>query len=138
VRLLRILPVYPMFGRGETKLQPVYVEDVAEGIARVLSGVGGSVASYEFAGARVYTFKELLRTIAGRIGASPRLVPLPFALWRILALGAEFLPGSPLTRNRIALMQRDNVPAVDCPGLSSLDITPTEIDTLVSAVTDWS
>jgi uncharacterized protein YbjT (DUF2867 family) len=37
-RLLRILPVYPMFGRGETKLQPVYVEDVAEGIARVLAG----------------------------------------------------------------------------------------------------
>ena len=32
-RLLRILPVYPLFGWGETKLQPVYVEDVAEGIA---------------------------------------------------------------------------------------------------------
>ena len=135
-RLLRILPVYPMFGRGETKLQPVYVEDVAEGIARVLSGTGGSVASYEFAGARVYTYKELVRTVAYRIGARPRLVPLPFALWRILASGAEFLPGSPLTRNQVALMQRDNVPSVDCPGLSSLGITPTEIDTLVSAVTD--
>ena len=35
-RLLRILPVYPMFGRGETKLQPVYVEDVAR------SGTDGS------------------------------------------------------------------------------------------------
>jgi uncharacterized protein YbjT (DUF2867 family) len=34
-RLLRILPVYPMFGRGETRPQPVYVEDVPEGIARV-------------------------------------------------------------------------------------------------------
>jgi len=54
-RLLRILPVYPMFGRGETKLQPVYVEDVADGIARVLSGAGRSVTSYEFAGARAYT-----------------------------------------------------------------------------------
>ena len=138
VRLLRILPVYPMFGRGETKLQPVYVEDVAEGIARVLSGAGGSVASYEFAGARVYTYKELLRTIADRIGARPRLVPLPFALWEFLALGAESLPGSPLTRNQVALMQRDNVPAVDSPGLSSLDITPTEIGTLVSAVRQWS
>jgi NADH dehydrogenase len=116
-RLLRILPVYPMFGRGETKLQPVYVEDVAEGIARVLSGAGGSAASYEFAGARVYTYRELLRTIADRIGASPRLVPLPFALWRILALGAEFLPDSPLTRNQVELMQRENVPAVDCPSL---------------------
>ena len=136
-RLLRILPVYPMFGRGETKLQPVYVEDVAEGIARVLSGAGGSVAAYEFGGARVYTYKELVRTVADRIGARPRLAPVPFALWRILALAAEFLPGSPLTRNQVALMQRDNVPAVDCPGLSSLDITPTEIDALVSA-TDWS
>jgi uncharacterized protein YbjT (DUF2867 family) len=38
-RLLRILPVYPMFGGGETQLQPVYVEDVAEGIARVLAAL---------------------------------------------------------------------------------------------------
>ena len=91
-RLLRILPVYPMFGWGETKLQPVYVEDVAEGIARVLSGTGGSVASYEFAGARVYTYKELVRTVADRIGARPRLVPVPFALWRILALGPSSSP----------------------------------------------
>ena len=71
VRLLRILPVYPMFGRGETKLQPVYVEDVAEGIARVLAGAGGSAASYEFAGPRVYTYKELVRTVADRIKRSP-------------------------------------------------------------------
>jgi NADH dehydrogenase len=129
-RMLRILPVYPMFGRGETKLQPVYVEDVAEGIAQVLSGAGESAASYEFAGARVYTYKELVLTVADRIGARPRLVPLPFALWQILALAAELLPGSPLTRNQVALMQHDNVPSVDSPGLSSLDITPTEIDAI--------
>ena len=138
VRLLRILPVYPVFGRGETRLQPVYVEDVAEGIARVLSGAGGSVDSYEFAGARVYTYKELVRTVADRIRARPRLIPLPFALWRILASGAEFLPGSPLTRNQVALMQRDNIASADWPGLSSLDIAPTEIETLVSAVMDRS
>ena len=137
-RLLRILPVYPMFGRGETKLQPVYVEDVAEGIARVLAGEGESVGSYEFCGPRVYTYRELVRTVADRIGARrPKLVPLPFALWRILAFGTEFLPGSPLTRDQVALMLCDNVSSVDCPGLSSLGITPTEIDTLVCAVTDW-
>jgi uncharacterized protein YbjT (DUF2867 family) len=132
-RLLRILPVYPMFGRGETKLQPVYVEDVAEGIARVLAGGGGSAASYEFAGPRVYTYKGLVRTVADRIKVRPRLVPVPFALWRILASGAEFLPGSPLTRDQVALMQRDNIASADCPGLSSLDITLTEIETLLSA-----
>ena len=138
VRLLRTLPVYPMFGRGETKLQPIYVEDVAEGITRVLAGAGGSAASYEFAGARVYTYEELVRTVADRINARPRLVPLPFALWRILASGAEFLPGSPLTRNQVALMQRVNIASGDCPGLSRLDIAPTEIENLISLVMDRS
>jgi NADH dehydrogenase len=119
-------------------LQPVYVEDVAEGIARVLAGGGGSAASYEFAGARVYTYKDLVRTVADRIKVRPRLVPQPqpFALWRILASGAEVLPGSPLTRNQVALMQRDNIASADCPGLSSLDIAPTEIETLLSAFMD--
>ena len=134
VRLLRILPVYPMFGRGETKLQPVYVEDVAEGIARVMAGGGGSAASYEFAGTRVYTYKELVGIVADRIKIRPRFVPLPFALWRILASGAELLPGSPLTRDQVALMQRDNIASAGCPGLPNLDIAPTQIETLVSAV----
>src|SRR5882762_9457641 len=29
LKLLRQLPIYPMFGRGLTRLQPAYVEDVA-------------------------------------------------------------------------------------------------------------
>jgi hypothetical protein len=34
----------------------------------------GYAASYEFAGGRVYTYKELVRTVADRIEARPRLV----------------------------------------------------------------
>src|SRR5437588_10576148 len=36
LKLLGRLPIYPMFGRGVTKLQPAYVEDVAEAIGRAL------------------------------------------------------------------------------------------------------
>jgi uncharacterized protein YbjT (DUF2867 family) len=35
-RMLRRLPVFPLFGRGQTKLQPAHVEDVAEAIARAI------------------------------------------------------------------------------------------------------
>ena len=38
VRLIRILPAYPLFGNGDTRLQPAFVEDVAEAIARLASG----------------------------------------------------------------------------------------------------
>ncbi len=34
--LTRRLPVYPLFGRGRTRLQPAHVEDVAEAVARAL------------------------------------------------------------------------------------------------------
>ena len=30
LNLLRRLPIYPMFGRGRTRLQPAYVEDIAD------------------------------------------------------------------------------------------------------------
>ena len=40
LKLLNQLPIYPMFGRGRTRLQPAYVEDVAEAIARALQPLG--------------------------------------------------------------------------------------------------
>jgi NADH dehydrogenase len=135
VRLLRILPVYPLFGRGRTRLEPVHVEDVAEAIARVVGGAAGAdQPCYELGGPRTYTYTELLRSIADRIGIRLRLLPLSFALWEVLAFLAEFAPGAPLTRNQIALMRHDNVASRDLPGLGELRIIPTALEDIVPAV----
>jgi hypothetical protein len=37
-------PLFPMFGSGETRLQPAYVGDVAEAIVRVLLAPDGAPA----------------------------------------------------------------------------------------------
>ena len=133
-RLLRILPVYPLFGRGRTRLQPVHVEDVTEAIARVVAGAtGAGHPCYELGGPRTYTYAELLRGVADRMGKRARLLPLPFALWETLAFLAEFAPGAPLTRNQVALMRRDNVASRDLPGLRDLGIAPTPLEDVVPA-----
>jgi uncharacterized protein YbjT (DUF2867 family) len=130
--LLKTLPVYPVFGRGETRLQPVHVEDVAEAIARILGGeVGAGHPCYEFGGPRSYSYAELLRTIASQTGTRARLLPLPFALWRAVARLCEFMPAAPLTRGQVALMQRDNVASQDLPGLADLQVAPTALDDVV-------
>src|SRR6516165_6772500 len=67
---LRHMPVFPMFGSGKTRLQPAYVEDVAEAIVRVLRAPAMRQL-YELAGPRVYTYQELLRTIAAGAGTRP-------------------------------------------------------------------
>jgi nucleoside-diphosphate-sugar epimerase len=77
--MLRRTPVFPMFGSGSIRLQPAYVEDVAEPVVRIL-GAPTACQLYELAGPRVYTYKELLRTIAASAGVRPFLVPFPFSL----------------------------------------------------------
>src|ERR1700731_5110849 len=59
---LRHMPVFPMFGSGATRLQPAYVEDVAEAIVRVLRAPAAHQL-YELDGPRVYNYQLLLRTI---------------------------------------------------------------------------
>ena len=59
--LLRWLPIYPMFGHGRTRLQPAYVEDVAEAIARALQRTQTHAITFECGGPRVYSYEELLR-----------------------------------------------------------------------------
>ena len=62
LELLRRLPIYPMFGRGLTKLQPAYVEDVAEAIARALQERETHAITYECGGPRVYSYEEVLQS----------------------------------------------------------------------------
>src|SRR6185312_1448975 len=108
-KLLRVLPVYPMFRQGKTKLQPVYVEDVAAAIARILSSGEAPAGTYELAGPRVYSYAELVELIGRHVERRPMRLAVPFGVWHALAALAERLPAPPLTRNQVTLMAIDNV-----------------------------
>src|SRR5262249_24742323 len=73
LRLLRSLPAYPIFGDGRTRLQPAHVDDVAAAIAQILRQSQKPYPVYELAGPRIYSYEELLRTIAHIAGLRPVL-----------------------------------------------------------------
>ena len=129
--LLGRLPVYPMFGRGRTKLQPAYVEDVAEAIARALQRTDMQAITFECGGPRVYTYEELVRTIANVAKLKCLLMPFPFVGWHVLAWLAEMLPSPPVTRNQVELMQVDNVPSPAMPGFRDLGISPHSVEEII-------
>ena len=132
-RMLRRLPVFPLFGRGQTQLQPAHVEDVAAAIARVMQNTSSPLC-YELGGPRVYTYRSVLEVIARHLGKKPLLVPMPFGLWDALASGAEMLPEPPLTRNQVGLMQLDNVASPGVPGFSDLGISSTSLEDVLLAI----
>jgi uncharacterized protein YbjT (DUF2867 family) len=131
LKFLGQLPIYPMFGRGLTKLQPAYVEDVAEAIVRTLKQTD---STFEFGGPRVYSYEELLKVVACEASLTPRLIPVPFAAWHVLAWFAKILPRPPITQNQVELMQIDTVASSELPGFKKLGITPVAVEEILQEI----
>ena len=129
--LARVLPVLPLFGRGGTKLQPVYVGDVAEAVARALATPAAAGQIYELGGPRVYTYRALVRLVLERTHRRRVLLPVPFVAWEMLAALLAVLPRPPVSRDQIALMRRDNMVTAGALTLRDLGIAPTAVGAIV-------
>ncbi len=107
--ITRLAPVFPLFGRGETRLQPVYVGDVADAIFRLIDGDAGRGRVCELGGPRVYTYRQVVQAVLRFRRRRRLLLPLPFALWSAQAKLLSLLPEPPLTEDQIILMRDDNL-----------------------------
>ena len=129
--MARLLPVLPLIGGGHTRLQPVYVQDVADAIARILTDPESAGRTYELAGPDVYTLRDLVRIVLRLIGKQCWLVPVPFAVAMIQARLFELLPRPPLTTGQVDLLKVDNVASGTLPGLRELNIEPKAVEEIV-------
>ena len=112
---LRRFPVFPIFGNGDYKVQPIYAEDLAG--QAVASGSLSENTVADAAGPETFTFEELLRLLASGVNARVRLVHTPpslgFALTRLVGL---LLRDVVLTRDEVdglmaGLLTSDAAPA---------------------------
>lgn len=129
--LARLLPVMPLIGGGHTRLQPVFVEDVAEAIARILADPETAGRTYELAGPNVYTMRELVMIVLRIIGRRRALVSVPFAVAELQARLFELLPNQPLTTGQVDLLRVDNVAGGAMPGFRELNIIPKAVEEVV-------
>jgi len=134
--LVNMLPVIPLFGNGSTRLQPVYVEDVARAIECGLCSNELGENIYELGGAQILTYKDLLSTIARHLNRKRIMLPIPFLIWELLAALASVLPNPPLTRDQIELMRHDNIVDHDAAGFAELGIEPRGLEDLLSMCLD--
>jgi NADH dehydrogenase len=134
--MARISPALPLIGGGQTKFQPVYVGDVADGIMAAIAHPEAAGKIYEFGGPSVYSFKALMEILLAEIGIKRFLVPLPWGLADFQAGIAERVPGKPLTRDQVALLKYDNVLSGAHPGLADLGVTPSAVELILPTYLD--
>jgi uncharacterized protein YbjT (DUF2867 family) len=132
--LARMLPVLPLVG-CETKMQPVYVGDVATAIADAVDGKARDGATYELGGPEVLSFREIVEIILAITDRKRTLLSLPFGLARFQAAFQQFAPGMlKLTPDQVELLRHDNVvsEAAKADGLTleGLGITPDSLEAI--------
>ncbi|RJF76059.1 complex I NDUFA9 subunit family protein [Rhodopseudomonas palustris] len=133
--LARISPVLPLVG-ADTKLQPVYVGDVASAVAEAVDGHTKPGAVYELGGPEQMTMREIVQLILDTVDRRRWLLPLPFGLASLQAALLQFAPGDfKLTPDQVALLKVDNIvsEAASSAGmtLQGLGITPDSMQAIV-------
>lgn len=135
--LMRMSPgVFPLFGGGRTKFQPVYVGDLAAAVASALANDATAGKTYELGGPSVYSFKQLLQFIAGTTERSPMWLPIPFWMLSLGAAATGWLPFAPITYDQVKLLRIDNVvrngrDAKTVGTLADLGVEPTAVEAIV-------
>ncbi|HYD44707.1 MAG TPA: complex I NDUFA9 subunit family protein [Phenylobacterium sp.] len=133
-RMAAMSPVVPLIG-ADTRLQPVYVGDIAQAARRLLATetIGGGL--YELGGPEVLTVRELVERICAETQRRPGLIPLPFFAAGLMARGGDLaaaigLP-APITTDQVELLREDNV--ATGPGLADLGVAPTSLDSVLGS-----
>lgn len=138
-RLFWVLPLFgvrrahdfPFYEAGFTKMQPVYVADIADAIMAALDDNKTKGSVFELGGPGVYTFADLIRLVCAETARKRLLVPVPFWAASIMGAMMSLLPDPPLTRDQVTLLKSDNVVDKKAQGLKDLGVKPTAVETIL-------
>jgi NADH dehydrogenase len=110
--LAALAPFIPLAG-ADVRFQPVWVGDVARAFVNALDNPATFGQTYELAGPKVYTLRQLVEFAAAAAGHPRRVFALPEGAARLQARIMEMLPGEPLlSQDNLDSMKRDNVASV--------------------------
>ncbi len=122
--LYRRLPFVPVVGDGRQRLQPVFVEDVAEAIVQATDSAGPR-GTFEIGGPDVMTMDEIITTMMEVMGKRKPILHVPPALPRAAGFLLQVLPAPPLSPDAVDFLTSEAL--ADTPGLLeafALELTP--------------
>jgi uncharacterized protein YbjT (DUF2867 family) len=138
------LPVLPLLGGGETRLQPVFVGDVGQAVGAALSGLAKAGAIYELGGPKTMTLREAAELALRVIDRRRLLVGAPLGPSRWIAASSQFAARATFglfpkllttTRDQVDLLASDNIvsAAAEAEGrvLSALGVEPQAAEAII-------
>jgi uncharacterized protein YbjT (DUF2867 family) len=109
--VVRSFPVIPVVGDGQTKFQPVAVQDVANAYVAALNDPSTAGQSFDLGGPDLLTYEQMLEIIAIKLGKKKRKVHMPVSLMKTVVALSSPLPKKlrpPVTSEQLKMLALDN------------------------------
>jgi NADH dehydrogenase len=125
-RIIQTAPIVPVIGRGESRVQPISVRNVASCFALAVGNPLSYRKIYELGGSQRLTYNQIYQSISHVLEKKKMALHIPIPLVKPSALISELLlPKPPITREQLIMIQEDSVcdpsDAVHDFGLELLD-----------------
>ena len=110
-RLAQLTPlIFPIVGDGQSKFEPVWIEDVVTCVEKALDDKSTFKREFELGGPEVLTLEQIERRTLSALRARRAFVRFPIPLIRVVVtLMERLLPAPPVTRSLLEQLAVDNV-----------------------------
>lgn len=130
--LTALIPVLPMVDGAAAKMQPVWIEDLANAIVKIIETSEHQGKVWEFGGPDALPLCEIIDGILKVTKRTSFIIPMPGAIMGMMAFFLQLIPGKPiLTKDQVRLLQVDNVVSGDHPGFAEMGIKPVKMQGLL-------
>jgi nucleoside-diphosphate-sugar epimerase len=110
IKFIDKYPVFPLFARGESLMQPVYVDDLANGIISAISMDSKTAGKeYNLAGPAGIKYRNIVECVISELGKNVKLINIDanLAYWTVKCL--EWIPGFPINDEQVLRLKEDKV-----------------------------
>ena len=133
IPIMRFSPFIPLFGGGNSNIQPVFIDDVAKAVEILLEkqNYNKSKKIYEIYGREIFTYRSLYLLIGNFLNIKRIYFFFPFSLAKIFFKILGIFGIKILTNEQLELFKNDNLPTKEHLSLDTLGINPNNVSVVI-------
>lgn len=132
--IFKLSLLIPIFGKGDAKFQPTYVDDIALAVEKIILKKNIYKETYEFGGNEVFSYREFYQFIMKEFGKKRVIISIPFNIVSFFVFLMEKLHIDVINLEQLELFKNDNLIGERSLTFKDLEIKAVDIKQVIKRI----